>query len=227
MNNSVQYDYKSHWDVKFKSRDWGKYPPEDLIRFVFNHYKHCDRSKVEVLEVGCGPGANLWFLNREGFKISGIDYSPTAIELACKLLEKNISETALNLKVGDFSELPWGDNTFDLIIDIFSIYANPIKTIKNTIKEIERVLKPGGLGYSKFWGCNTTGFGSGDKLEHNTFNNISIGPAVNMGVIHFVDEEELRLLFNNFSNIIINKIQRTDVEKGYVIEELICQFQKK
>ena len=226
MNNMMQQDYKEHWDIKFKTRDWGKYPPEDLVRFIFTHYKYCDRSTLDVLELGCGPGANLWFLNREGFKVSAIDYSPTAIELAYKALEHENNTNIADLKVGDFTQLPWKDRKFDIVIDIFAIYANPIENIKRTIKEVERVLKPGGIGYSKFWGCNTTGFGTGLKLDNHTFDNITIGPCAYMGVSHFVDEDELKLLFKFFSNVIINRINRTDVSKGHMIEEYICQYQK-
>jgi tRNA G46 methylase TrmB len=51
------------WESIFQERDWGKYPGEELIRFVArNFYSFEDRKSVKLLEVGCGTGANLWFM---------------------------------------------------------------------------------------------------------------------------------------------------------------------
>src|SRR6218665_938871 len=67
--------YTGHWDEKFRSRSWGRYPPEDLVRFMGRRFRAADKGAVKVLEVGCGPGANLWFMHREGFAVHGIDIS--------------------------------------------------------------------------------------------------------------------------------------------------------
>src|SRR5207247_2009282 len=76
------------WEGVFTSQNWGKYPGEDVIRFVArNYYAAEDRSKVRFLEVGSGTGANLWFLAREGFSAHGMEGSPTAAGLARQRLD--------------------------------------------------------------------------------------------------------------------------------------------
>ena len=44
------------WEKLFK-RDWGKYPPEDLIRFIKRLKKNTKIKKKlkKILEIGCGP----------------------------------------------------------------------------------------------------------------------------------------------------------------------------
>jgi hypothetical protein len=43
------------WEQIFSSREWGKYPPEHVVRFVDrNSYRVPDRKQVRLLEVGCG-----------------------------------------------------------------------------------------------------------------------------------------------------------------------------
>ena len=226
---SLEREYFRHWDEKFSTRAWGRYPPEDLVRFMGRTYTACRPSEVSVLEIGCGPGANLWFLQREGYKIAGIDSSEVAIEKAINRIASEGSSHNLStpdLKVGNFSELPWPDASFDLVIDIFALYANTLDVIKLTLKEVDRVLKPGARFYSKLWGRNTTGFGQGREIEAGTYDNISIGPCCEMGVSHFFDRNEVLQIFSMFEIIVIDVITRTDQQKGYVIEEFACQFQK-
>ena len=70
------------WDRLFRSKEWGKYPAIDVVRFVARHfYRAADRQRVRILEIGCGTGANLWYLAREGFDAVGLDGSEVAIEI--------------------------------------------------------------------------------------------------------------------------------------------------
>ncbi len=227
---SVAQDYTKHWDEKFRTRSWGRWPPEDLVRFMGRNFKNSKKDGVKVLEVGCGPGANVWFLHREGFAVSAIDVSPAAIDLARERLEnenKDCNSPKVDLRVGNFGVLPWPDNHFDVVIDIFALYANTTEVISSALAEIRRVLKPGGLFYSKLWGTGTTGFGGGTKLEAATFDDISSGPCCNMGVSHFFSREEINQLFGKFfTPTAIDVIARSDMAANQHIEEFHCQFKK-
>jgi len=66
------------WESVFKQQEWGKYPGESLIKFVARNFYKNDRKRVSLLEIGCGPGANIWFMAREGFNVTGIDGSQIA-----------------------------------------------------------------------------------------------------------------------------------------------------
>src|SRR6218665_3925654 len=159
---STAPNYTEHWDEKFRGRSWGRYPPEDLVRFMGRRFRAADKGAVKVLEVGCGPGANLWFMHREGFAVHGIDISPTAIAIAnARLANENagIPSPAADLRVGHFARLPWPDGHFDLVVDIFALYANTTDVIGQTLAEIARVLKPVALFFARaeidtlFGGC--------------------------------------------------------------------------
>lgn len=222
-------NYMQHWDDKFKARGWGRYPPEDLVRFMARNYTGIDHAKVSVLEIGCGPGANLWFLHREGYKVSGIDGSPVAIHDATARLDrenKAINTAAADLQLGNFSKLPWPESQFDLVLDIFALYANALDVIHKSVAEIDRVLKPGGFVYAKFWGRNTTGCGEGKEIEPGTYDEIPAGPCQDMGISHFFDRQEIVQLFNGFEVVAIDVINRTDVARSWTIEEYHCHFKK-
>ena len=222
-------DYNQHWDDKFSAREWGRYPPEDLVRFMGRNFKSANRDEISVLEVGCGPGANVWFLHREGYRVAGIDGSPAAIDKARIRIETENAELNLNnpdLRVGNFSSLPWTEQSFDLVIDIFAIYANTIDVIEQALAEIYRVLKPGGRFYSKLWGTRTTGFGQGREVEFHTYDDIPTGPCHDMGISHFFDIDEIRQRFASFQIDAIDTIVRSDAIIDSDIEEIIGQFTK-
>jgi SAM-dependent methyltransferase len=221
--------YSKHWDDKFRERRWGRYPPEDLVRFVGRTYGAVDHSRISVLEVGCGPGANLWFLHREGFKVAGIDGSSAAVEAAGERLaheNRGLNPAPPDLRVGDFSVLPWPDVSFDLAVDIFALYANPLAVIRSAVDGIFRVLKPGGRLYTKVWGRKTTGYGQGREIEPGTYDAIPAGPCQDMGVSHFFDRDEIAWVFSRFEVKALDVMTRTDSAKGHLIEEYACHLAK-
>lgn len=93
------------------------------------------RPGLRILDAGCGPGANFGFLGRYG-DVVGIDASPLAIELAAE----RHPEVATHL--GDITELPFADSSFDLAIEITVLYSVPDDAL--AVAELARVLRPGG-----------------------------------------------------------------------------------
>ncbi len=88
-----------------------------------------------VLDVGCGEGFSLNKLNENniGEKLEGIDYSKEAISIGKKLFPN------LSLKQGNIYDLPYKDNTFDLVLctEVLEHLENP----KKGLQEIVRVSK--------------------------------------------------------------------------------------
>jgi SAM-dependent methyltransferase len=227
--NKVDNNYYQHWNEKFLAGEWGRYPPEDLVRFIGRNFKKTVRSQIRILEVGCGPGANIWFLHREGYDVAGIDGSPAAIEQVKQRIQREsagLNTKTPDMKVGNFANLPWEDNSFDVVVDVFAIYANTVEVIDRTLSEVHRVLKPGGRFYSKMWGTQTTGFGLGQEIEKHTFKDIPSGPCFNMGVSHFFDEAEIQARFSSFQIDSIDKILRSDRYSKSFIEEIVCEATK-
>ena len=96
-------------EIYGQGRQLGRYPYDAVVSFVFRYApRDRERSAVRILEIGCGAGNNLWFAAREGFSVTGIDGSATAIDYA----RKRFAEEGLSgdLRVGDFTALPFEDN---------------------------------------------------------------------------------------------------------------------
>jgi ubiquinone/menaquinone biosynthesis C-methylase UbiE len=98
-----------------------------------------------VLEVGCGTGsltlAAKQKIGKTG-KAVGIDVIPGMVEYSQKKAEQ--AQEEISFQLGSINQIPFGDNTFDVVMGSFMIFHMSDKTRKEGIKEIWRVLKPQG-----------------------------------------------------------------------------------
>jgi SAM-dependent methyltransferase len=213
------------WEEIFKQREWGKYPPEHLVRFVaLNFGRAADRGSVRLLEIGCGPGANVWFMAREGFAVSGIDGSPTAIQKASQRLASE--GLSADLRVGDFAELPWPNSSFDGVVENVSLGANPWSNIRRALHEVHRVLKPGSPVLSTFFTDRTWGYGQGDMVEIDGFVNLREGPLSGHGFCLFLTRARVPELFRDFSEINVERASHTLEGERHLIEQFVITCRK-
>src|ERR1035437_5134954 len=78
-------------------------------------------------------------------KLYGADISPEMIKYA----QERVGNYA-ELKVSDSDNLPWGDNTFDIIVCILSFHHYP--TPEKSLEEMKRVLKNNGhITIAELW----------------------------------------------------------------------------
>src|SRR5215467_12346173 len=99
--------WDAEWERIFRSREWGRYPAEHVVRFVARRfYAAPDRSKVRLLDLGCGAGgASTWYFAREGFDVSAIDGSETAVAKTRRRL--GAEGFFADVRTGDVIHLPW------------------------------------------------------------------------------------------------------------------------
>jgi SAM-dependent methyltransferase len=204
------------WEKVFRTQAWGSYPPEHIIRLVARAFYSQRRETVRFLDLGCGPGACTWFLARERFRVAGIDGSATAIELAKKRLAGERLEA--DLRVGDYVSLPWGNATFDGVVDNASIYCNPFPVARRVVDEVRRVMKPGG----RFFSCNFTrstwGYGLGREVEPGGFVDISDGPLAGKGFSLFMDRDQVDALYAGFDAVSVEQIRWSLGEMKHWVE---------
>lgn len=90
-----------------------------------------------VLDVGCGIGKLLEQASRQGaVGLAGIDVADHMIEIAKTALPE------ADMKTGSVEALPWTTETFDKVYSVEAMYY--FSELAKTLKEINRVLKPGG-----------------------------------------------------------------------------------
>jgi SAM-dependent methyltransferase len=181
------------WEKVFETSPWGKYPGEDVIRFVARNYYARNRPAVKILEVGCGPGANIWYLAREGFEAHGIDGSATAV----RRCEERLAAESLKaqLHVGEIATLPHADNTFDAVLDVECLCCNSWNAAVRVVDELARVLKPGGKLYSRTF-AEEMFVGSSPRLAgHLEYKEVFEGPLKGKGFVRLMESAMIDQLY--------------------------------
>ena len=97
------------------------------------------REGMAVLDIGCGTGAYLEHYQRAGCNVSGIDQSPSMLQVA----RNRLGESA-DLYMGDASNMPYPDKKFDLIIFSTVLHEMPREVRAAVINESKRTLKEDG-----------------------------------------------------------------------------------
>jgi ubiquinone/menaquinone biosynthesis C-methylase UbiE len=94
-----------------------------------------------LLEVGCGMGTDLLQFARGGARVTGVDLTPRSIETSRHHLEL-YGQTG-EFAIADCEYLPFADDSFDVAYSNGVLHHTP-DTV-GAVRQIHRVLKPGGL----------------------------------------------------------------------------------
>ena len=150
MKNERKFDEFDHFakhyreihnkNLKITAKD-SHYYSEHKIQILKTHEK---KDSMNFLDFGYGDGNSSFFFT-EYFPLCtyhGIDISSESIEMATKNSIKNT-----NFQTFDGMNIPFEDNTFDVIFTACVFHHIDFKLHQNLFKEIYRVLKPGGKFY--------------------------------------------------------------------------------
>jgi len=99
------------------------------------------KASGDVLELGCGGGANLNYYDRNAVRsLSGLDPSPELLDYTRDALQKNGLE--MDIKGGFGEDMPFKDDSFDTVLCTFTLCT--VTDNKQVLSEMRRVLKPEG-----------------------------------------------------------------------------------
>jgi SAM-dependent methyltransferase len=217
--------FDDNWEEIHRGRAWGSYPSEDVVRFMARNYYNSDRGNTRVLDLGCGGGANTWFLCNEGFDTYAVDGSASAVENTKSML--NNKHLSASVQVSDAANLPYENEFFDVVINNAVICCNTLENIERILLECKRVLKKGGSLFSSGdFNPRTTGYGTGEKVEYNTYKDMKEGNLP--GVIHFFKKDELKDLYEKlgFSIISLDTLTRTERNTSMTFSYFMTHLRK-
>lgn len=119
-------------DAEWNQVAWGNY--ESNLEFL--RRAGLTAAAEKVLEIGCGKGAILSYLQKAGHLVTGIDVDADALAY-CRAPHADLS-----VSVASGDRLPFADAAFDAVLS-FDVFEH-IRDTDRHLKEVRRVLKPGG-----------------------------------------------------------------------------------
>jgi len=111
-----------------------------LEPFIFEFANFQSARGLRVLEIGVGMGADYLEWLKAGAKATGVDLSAASIERARHRCQQAGYQP--DLRVGDAEQLPFPDNSFDVVYSYGVMHHSP--NTRQCVREAFRVLKPGG-----------------------------------------------------------------------------------
>ncbi len=187
------------WENIFSKKEWGKYPSENLIRFIArNFYNVKDRNSIKILELGLGTGANLWFCAREGFRVSGIEFTKSGIErFKTRMQNENLSTQIDTILQGDYFDKldSFDEASFDAFLDSYSVAYNDFDKSKQIFEKAVKKLKKGGKFLSITPSIHNEGFVEDKALGYHCVKPTT-GSDAFTGVIRYCDEKDIEKLYN-------------------------------
>ena len=116
--------------------------PQNMREYAAVHGRLGVGAGTRLLDIACGAGLAVELASAYGAEAAGIDASPRLVEIARDRVP------GADLRVGDMRELPWPDETFDVVTSFRGIWG----TTPEVLDEALRVLRPGGRMGLTVWG---------------------------------------------------------------------------
>ena len=96
-----------------------------------------------VLDIATGTGdLAINLAETDADKIVGLDISSGMLDIGKQKIKSKNLDSKIDMILGDSENMPFEDNTFDAVTVAFGV--RNFETLENGLKEILRVLKPGG-----------------------------------------------------------------------------------
>ncbi|NQU35270.1 MAG: class I SAM-dependent methyltransferase [Bacteroidetes bacterium] len=189
--------FSNEWDEKYRENThMSIWPWSDLVSYIMRYSRPKEPNKCNLLELGCGAGANIEFFKWLGVNYFALEGSLTMVKMLCE----KFSDFSKTIKVADFTkQIPFNEN-FDIVVDRASLTHNDTQSIRRTLSLIKDYMKPGASFVGIDWfSTNHSDFIKGNHLEDGfTCSNFTSGQFAGVGNVHFSNKEHILDLFEDF-----------------------------
>jgi len=163
--------------------------------------------RSKVLDIGCGTGKTTSALISMGMDVTGLDFSPSAISHCVSIFGDKAKFT-----IAECERMPFPDKHFDAVVAVHVLEHLSETQLKDTVKEISRVLMPGGLVFVRSFAVGDMRAEGGDR---NTRGN---------GIEYrYYTEEEMKGIFKGFELLSSERKDET-MRFGAVRVKMECLF---
>ncbi len=194
-------EQKEHWsEVYAGTPSFFGEGPSECARRALDLFR---REGVETtLELGFGQGRDtLWFAE-QGLRVAALDYSEQAVsELTAEAERKDCGDWIAARLHDVRRRLPYPDGSFDACYSHMLLCMELTEAeISFALREIHRVLKPGGLVLYSARSDHDKHFGAGTHLGEDLYD-------VGGFVVHFFSDEKIRRLARGYEILAVDRVE--------------------
>jgi SAM-dependent methyltransferase len=143
-----------------------KEPSESVIGWLAGGWIHGD-----ILDIGCGLGDNAIYLAKNGYPVTGLDISPTALSTARQRADD--AGVEVTFAVADSTKLDGYTDAFDTVIDSGLFHSLDDDGRRNYAAAVHRATRPGAtLLLSCFSDANPVGEDWRPAVSANTLREV-------------------------------------------------------
>ena len=222
-----QLSLKKNWNAVFKTKTWGEYPAEDLVRFIKKEKFFFKKKQFKILEIGCGAGGNLWFFGKEKILFDALDISSVATNRVKQLFVKkykNLNKFKNKIVNCNALNMPSTLNNYDIVIDSESLCYCSEVDFKKILKKIYKKLNTNGCFWSRIFSFKTSGCRTGKNISKN-FWIPNYGPLKGYGPTRTLKFNEVKKIYGNgWKSLKISELIRK--QDKVTVHELIIEARK-
>jgi ubiquinone/menaquinone biosynthesis C-methylase UbiE len=142
MDSSTTQSIRESYDRiadEYALRIFNELAHKPLDRDLLDRFAAQTAGRGQVCDMGCGPGHVARHLRDAGTNVFGLDLSPKMLEQARRL------NPDISFQQGNMTALQLEDATLAGITAFYAIVNIPKQDLSSVFREMDRVLKPGGL----------------------------------------------------------------------------------
>jgi SAM-dependent methyltransferase len=199
------------WESVYKQNEkmWGENPTDNAYEVLKIMRKH----KIEsILIPGFGYGRNAKVFHNNGFIVSGIEISETAIQRA-----RNHFGNSTVIHRGSVTDMPFDNQRFDAVYCYSIVHLLTTTERKKLIHDCFMQLKPNGIMVFVALSVNDHRFGLGTELENNTFQSPE-GLS-----LYFYDEKSVQEEFGSYNPLEIKEINEPEESPNEKHWMIVCE----
>ena len=188
-----------------RNRSQLSWPDENLVRMLSRALEEGKGwEDPTALDLGCGSGRHLSLLKQFGFPlVIGMDNSARALEIS-RSFEAPLFQ-------GDNRRLPLADASCNLIVAWGSLHYAPKEDLTEMLREIHRVLIPGGLLLGTLRSDRDSYMKKGEHLGNNVW--LTGLKDIEGTIASFFSEKEVKEYFAPFARLDYGIAERSPVGK--------------
>lgn len=198
--------------LKYVDKEWINKPSlfsQEAIKFF--------PSAGNLIDIGCGQGQDSRFFSKQGYQVTGIDFSEEGINFA----NKKSAGMDIDFRILDIAKpLPFEDSSFDIVYSHLALHYFDNATTELIFNELKRILNPGGILAILVNSIHDPQFNTGEKVEEDYF---VIGGMLK----RYFRKEKLLNFSSGLETLILDENGETYVDWAVSVSNLIRFIGKK